>query len=285
MSASAPILLHAALVAIGLAITAAIYGACTVGSPVRARLGGYERRLSQDLSFIGAPFDGTTVIGLQAIALLGIAALSVTSRTFVALAAVVPVAVGPLFAILHRRAVRKRDIEAQLDGWLTTMASTLMATASLGEALSSSVRLLQSPLREEIERVVAHTGLGMPLDRALGTFAERVRSPVVSGALLCLRVARNAGGELRPMLESAAAALRDMARFEGTVRAKTAEGRAQALAVSVVPAPLVLAVRTLSPEYFLPLSQSAAGLLIVAGATLLWVGAIALAAKIAAVEV
>lgn len=274
--------LHAALVMIGLAIAATIYGISRVGSH---HLGGHERRLSRDLSFIGAPVDGATVIALQVSALVGIVVLSVVSGTFVALAAAVPIAVGPHLAIQRRRAVRTREIEAQLDGWLTAMASTLVATASLGEAISSSVRLLQSPLREEIERVVAHAGLGTPLDRALATFAERVRSPVVSGALLSLRIARNAGGELRPMLESAAAALRDMARFEGLVRAKTAEGRAQALAVSVVPAPLVLAVRMLSPDYFAPLSRSNTGLLIVAGAALLWVSAIALAAKITAVEV
>lgn len=282
MSLAAQPSLHAALLMLGFAIAVAVYVIARASS---ARLGEHEQRLSRDLSFISAPVDGATVMALQVIALAGVIVLSVAFRTFVPLAAAVPIAVGPHFAIQRRRAVRTREIEAQLDGWLTTMASTLVATASLGEAISSSVRLLQSPLREEIERVVAHTGLGTPLDRALGTFAERVRSPVVSGALLSLRIARNAGGELRPMLESAAAALRDMARFEGIVRAKTAEGRAQALAVSIVPAPLVLAVRMLSPEFFAPLARSSTGLFVVLGAALLWVGAIALAAKITAVEV
>lgn len=284
MSDPRDLVVHAAVLSGGLCAGFAVYAVGCTGALTEG-LSGWARRFTRDLSFIGAEVDGVFVITLQVVALTAVGALSALTRAPVLLSALVPIAVGPHLALQHRRALRTRQLEGQLDGWLTIMASTLMATASLGEALSSSVELLQSPLREEIGRVVAHTSLGTPLDRALESFAERVRSPVVSGALLSLRIARNAGGDLRPVLESAAAALRDMARFEGMVRAKTAEGRAQALAVSIVPAPLVLSVRALSPEFFAPLGRSTAGLLIVAGAAILWLAAIALAAKITTVDV
>lgn len=274
------------LAAILIATAVGISAFQLIASGVRiARLARYRERLDRDLSFLLARVSATQVISCQAIGLAVIVTGSLALRMGILWVAVVPVVMGPRLSLLRACSVRRRAIEAQLDGWLTTLSNGLVASASLGEALGSSARLVESPLREEIERMMAHVQMGTPLDRAMTALGTRVGSPVVSGALLSLRIARNAGGELRPVLQDAAAALRDMARFEGVVRAKTAEGRAQALALSIIPAPLVISIHLLSPEFFAPLAGSLAGLLIVGAAGALWLEAIALAARIATVDV
>ncbi len=68
------------------------------------------------------------------------------------------------------------------------------------------------------------------------------------------------------MLDGAAAALRELARLEGVVRTKTAEGKAQAFVIGLLPAPLVLGVHAMDPKFFAPLAQSFLGNLVVAGA-------------------
>ena len=144
---------------------------------------------------------------------------------------------------------------------------------------------MQAPMSEEIDLLVKEYELGTPLDRALDNLTTRVSSSTLSGAVLALKVARKTGGNLPEMLESAAAAQRELARLVGVVRTKTAEGKAQAFVIGLIPAPLVLGVHAMDPHFFAPLAQSFLGNLVVAGATALWAVAILMARKILAVDV
>lgn len=269
------------LVALGLAL--AVLVVAVRGTAVRV-LATYERGLGADLGFVGGP-SARFVSTAQGLAFSSIACAAFGLDKIALFAFAVPIALAPRLVLAHARASRVRAIEAQLDGWLTALSNGLVSTASLAEALASSTRLVQAPLSAELERLIARVHLGTPLDQALNQLGERVGSPVLSSALLSLRIARSSGGELRPMLARTASALRDVARFEGMVRAKTSEGKAQAVAVSVVPAPLVLAIQIIAPDFFAPLGKSAVGTLIIAAAILLWLAAIGIAAKITAVDV
>jgi len=127
--------------------------------------------------------------------------------------------------------------------------------------------------------------LGTPLDEALQHFADRLPSKTVAGAVLAIKIARRSGGDLPRMLDNAGAALRELARLEGVVRSKTAEGKAQALVVGAIPVPLVLALHCGDPKYFAPLLQTFTGTLVIAGAAALWATAIVLSRKILAVDI
>jgi tight adherence protein B len=141
------------------------------------------------------------------------------------------------------------------------------------------------PLRGEVELVLREQQLGVPLDRALANMGERVRTPVVSAALATLRIARNTGGNLGRTLERAAASLRELARLEGVVRTKTAEGRAQTLVIALLPAPLVWGLDRLDPEFLAPVWNTSAGHVLLAAALVLWAIALLLARKIVEVDV
>jgi tight adherence protein B len=180
--------------------------------------------------------------------------------------------------------LRVQRIEEQLDGWLLSLANSLRACGSLGDAMASSVAIVQAPIQEEVDLVLKECRLGSPLDQSLEAMARRVDSRVVAGALLALRVARNTGGDLPVMLERASSTLREVARLEGVVRAKTAEGKAQAVMVSAIPVPLVALVHFIAPDFFAPLT-TLAGKLVVAVAALLWAVSVWVAVRIAAVDV
>jgi tight adherence protein B len=138
---------------------------------------------------------------------------------------------------------------------------------------------------EEVDVVVKEYELGTPLDRALDNFAQRIPSKTLAGTTLALKVARRSGGNLPEMLESAAVALRELARLEGVVRTKTAEGKAQAFVIGAIPVPLILLVKWSDPHFFDPLVSSFTGHLVIAGAVVLWGLAIALARKILQVDI
>jgi tight adherence protein B len=180
---------------------------------------------------------------------------------------------------------RVTAIEVQIEPWLNAVANALKASSSLGEAIAASVSLLPAPMSEEIDLLTKEYELGSSIDKALEQMAERIASRTLSGAVLALQVARNSGGNLPEMLENAASALRELARLEGVVRTKTAEGKAQAFVIGVIPAPMVVGIHMMDNQFFAPLVATFTGNLVVGAAVALWATAIILASKILAVDI
>ena len=191
----------------------------------------------------------------------------------------------PGLLLKRARVQRVALMERQIEGWLGSLARALEAAPSLGEAIEVSTTMCDAPLSQELEVVVNEMHLGRPLDRALAAWADRVGSRILVLALATLQVGRQTGGNLGVVLSSAADSLREMERLEGVLRTKTAEGRAQAWVISVVPLPLYFAVQAGDPHYFDPLETTAMGHILVAIAAALWMAAIFLARKILAVQI
>lgn len=245
----------------------------------------YTSELSRKLKFLRVKLTGTQVLAAQAAAVASLALLALATGRLVVLVLVPLIALAPPSFIERRVTERVTRIEAQIEPWLVAIANALKASPSLGEAIASTTTVVAAPMSEEVETLVKEQELGTPLDQALDLFAERVPTRTLEGTVLALKVARRSGGDFSTLLENAAAALRELARLEGVVRTKTAEGKAQAWVIGVIPIPMVLGIHSLDPKFFAPLVASFVGHLIIASAVVLWLAAIALARKILAVDV
>ena len=91
------------------------------------------------------------------------------------------------------------------------------------------------------------------------------------------------GGLLRP--GGRRELLREMARLEGVVRTKTAEGKTQAYVLGVIPFVLIGAIHMVDEHWLDPLGSSTLGFAIISVAAVLWITAILLARKILAVDI
>jgi tight adherence protein B len=222
---------------------------------------------------------------VQRVLVTSLIALAALSATIQPVAAALAVALGPSLVLARRRRGRTARLEQQLDGFLIALAHSLRATPVLGDALRSSAEVVAPPLSEELRVLLREHDLGTPLDRALENMAERTESPVVSAALGTLRIARSSGGDFVHTLERSAATLREMARLEGVVRTKTAEGRAQTVVVSALPLPTLLTIDHLSPELLAPLWTTSTGHILVAIAFLMWVVSILAARRVVHVDI
>jgi tight adherence protein B len=100
-------------------------------------------------------------------------------------------------------------------------------------------------------------------------------SAMISGALGAIVVARQTGGDLPQTLERASAALRESARLEGVLRAKTAEGRGQVFVLAAIPFLLCIIIAWLDHSWFDPMLEHPYGRAILLGCTLCWVVAVA----------
>lgn len=230
----------------------------------------YETQLERHTSFLMMSFRGFRIARLQLLAsAIGLLLFAATRHAafvwFVLLVAVLPPAV-----LRKQHFARITKLEGQLDTWLLMLANSLKATSSVGEAIASTVALAPRPFRDELDLLVKEIRLGIPLDRALHSTARRIGSAAVSGALGTIVVARQTGGDLPQTLERASAALRESARLEGVLRAKTAEGRGQVFVLAVVPFVLCVIITWLDGSWFDPMLGHAYGQAILASCSLAW---------------
>lgn len=253
-------------------------------APLRSRWARYQAFWHQELTKLHAPWSASKVLSVHVVAALALLAMLMLGSWGSALACLVLV-FSPNIWLWRARFKRTERLEEQLDAWLTALTNSLQANPSLGDAIASTIPLMDPPMRDEVELVIKENALGMPLDDALERAAVRSGSRVFRAAITTLKIARNTGGNLPQTLKTASETLREMARLEGVVRTKTADGRAQAVAISILPAPVYFGIEWMMPGYYDPMRNSLTGHIIFAAVGLLWAGAALLSHKILAVDI
>ncbi len=273
------------LLAAGVAV--AIYITLTDPESFLAKLyADYVKHLDGELRgmFIQEP-TGRTIANWQIGASVAIVTAHVMFEQPVAYPLIPFVAILPKIWLIDAKTKRQDKIEQQLDSFLTALANALKASPSLGDAMGNTATLLRSPLKEELELTMKETQLGMPLDQAILNMGGRVGSRAFAGALTTVLIGRQTGGDLPRILETSASTLREMARLEGVVRTKTAEGKAQAWVLGVMPPILIGILNWIDPQWLTPLNTTFIGGIVWLVAVLFWIAAVFLARKILSVDI
>ena len=195
------------------------------------------------------------------------------------------VLVGPLLYFNHVRAKRKKALEEQLDGFLTSLGNALKTTPSIGAAFTSCIEITSSPMREEIELATKEMKIGSTLDQALAHIAARIQSPAVDSAFSAILIGRQVGGNLPKLLDTTANSMREMRRLDGVIKSKTAEGKMQLWVVGLMPIALVLGMGQIMPSFLAPLTESFLGYTICAVCAISWAAAVVWARQILALEI
>lgn len=229
--------------------------------------------------------SGSSIATGQAAAIAALAALGMLVNLPYWYAFALLVAVGPAVVIERMRRRRVEAIDQQLDGFLLALANALKATPSLGDAFTSVQRLIPPPLQQEVELAVKEMRVGSTLDQAVLFMAGRIGSRQVDSALSALLIGRQIGGNLPKILDTTASSLREMARLEGVVRTKTAEGKAQLWVLAVFPIVLMVAFNGVKEGYFDPLTQSVTGYVVMVLALVFWIASLVVARRILDVDI
>jgi len=194
-------------------------------------------------------------------------------------------ALAPALYIEQMRRTRLARIEAKVDSFILTLANALKTTPSIGNALAYSESLIAAPMDQEIGLALKEMRVGMTVDQALLNMAARIRSPQLDATLAGILIGRQVGGDLPRILETTAETLREIARLQGVVRSKTAEGKAQLAVLAVFPALILVVFDLASPGYFAPLTTSIVGWIVMAVALGCWVMSLILARGVLAVDI
>lgn len=264
---------------------AVVIATATPHSPVRSTYNRYVDSIDQDVRFLLLRRSAEEIVRIQLFAIAAIVALWTLTGNILFMAAVAIAVIWPKVSLNRQRIQKVEKLEIQLDGWLLMLANALKATPAIGEALNSTVNLVQPPMRDELDLLVKENQLGTPLDQAILNSSERIGSPIVSGALAMLVVARQTGGDLPKILETSAASLREMARLEGVVRTKTAEGKGQVWVLGALPWGLVALLAWMDPAWFSSLTENFIGNIIIVMAAGCYTAALVWARNILSVDI
>lgn len=276
-----PVLVLCAVCLVGGSAAATYLFLSLDGNLVQRHFRRYADLLDRHASFLLMPYRGAQIARVQLVICVALLGLLVVTRSSVVVLLVGVAATAPRVVLWKRHVARVAQLERQLDTWLLMLANALKATASVGDAIASTVVLVPNPFSEEVDLLVKEIRLGAPLDRAIRSVARRINSTVISGALATIVVARQTGGDLPRTLESASAALREAARLEGVLRTKTAEGRGQVLVLASVPFLLCIMIAWLDRSWFDPMLNQQVGRAILGACALVWTFATSWAHQIA----
>ena len=245
----------------------------------------YEAYLDRKLRQMFMPTRGRAILWTQVLGACSCVAVALLFEQRLVYLALLPLFAGPALYIEQRRRQRVRAIDAKIDAFVLSLANALKATPSIGNALAYTQPLLAAPLDAEVGLALKEMRLGNTVDQALLSLSGRVRSTQLDAALSGLLIGRQVGGDLPKILERTAATLREMARLQGVVRSKTAEGKAQVTVLAIFPAAILLLFDTVSRGYFDPLTASVFGWGVIVISLALWLGSVVVARKVLAVDI
>jgi tight adherence protein B len=144
-------------------------------------------------------------------------------------------AYGGRIYLKRRRAKRIEAFREQLEGALRTLAGAVRVGLGMRQALVLTSEQSREPAKSEFMRVIALSNLGMSVLDAFDQLAERMVNPETAVLARVVRVQSQTGGDLGSVLEGLAGTIRDRRRLRRRVSAITAQGRATAWLLGLLP--------------------------------------------------
>lgn len=237
----------------------------------RAQKSHYEDRLLRSLErfHIFLRIESLRWLSLSSAVLSLIAAWLITGAIWIAPLLLFCILAAILTLTRFRLSRRYRRIRYQLPATVELLATSLRAGLSVRAALSQLVLQSSRPISLELAMLDRMQRIGMPLDRALSAWSQRI--PIQELQLLTFAIAVSAasGGGLSDALDRLAGSFRQRLILEEKVDALTAQGRLQAWVMVALPALLALVLTMIDPDSMSSLWTSREGHMVLMAVVLL----------------
>jgi tight adherence protein B len=228
-------ILLGAVVAIGLLFT-------SFSEPIFARLAKLGSRFAVDLEAAGMRIEPQHFVFVLAGVALGLWVLllilmhpTLVVSPLLLVASAVGAAVGGRVYLKRRYAKRVATFSDQLEGALRTLAGGIRVGLGVRQALVLTSEQSREPAKSELMRVVGLSSLGVSILDAFDQLALRMTTTETAVLARVVRVQAQTGGDLATVLEGLAGTIRDRRRLRRRVRAVTAQGRATAWLLGLLP--------------------------------------------------
>jgi tight adherence protein B len=192
------------------------------------------------------------LLGLFLIIVVMLAIISITfGPNLIPLAAGVAAPIVIVFFIL--RYIRNRRIakfEQQLPDAIDVIVRSLRAGHPFPTAMSLVAKELPDPVGTEFTAAFEELTFGLDMRAVMSNFARRVGSPDLRFLVTSVTIQSQSGGNLAEILSRLSSVMRERATLRHKIKAMTAEARASAGVMTLLPVGVVLAVGFLDPTYY-----------------------------------
>ncbi len=168
---------------------------------------------------------------------------------FLALAGGAGVFVMPLLYLLRRRKKRMRKLVEQLPDAFELMSQALRAGHSLASGIQLVSEQMPDPIGTEFGRVFHEQNLGIKIEEALLSMADRCGQLDVRFFVTAVLIQRTTGGDLAEVLDKMGSVVRDRIHLMGAVMALTAEGRLSGWVLLALPVMVFFVTLYVNPDY------------------------------------
>lgn len=179
-----------------------------------------------------------------------------------------------MFIWLNLKASRRQSKFAdQLPDTLQMLAGSMRAGHSLMRALAGAAEEAETPMSEELRRVVNEQRIGRDLIDSLLDTAARMKSQDFLWTTQAIETQREIGGNLAEVLENVNETIRERAALIRQVKAISAEGRVSAYVLVGLPIVMLVILCVINPTYAPTFFGTVPGWLMLGGAgTMLGLG-------------
>jgi len=169
-----------------------------------------------------------------------------------------------------RRRRERAEIDAGMEELIIELAFLLRAGFPLVSALRHAVRELTGPVGDRLGETMGLYDSGLPLERALRDFSDRVGTADATVVVNALLIGMRTGGDLPVMLTGCARVLRNRRLLRGELSSQTVEARWSAGVVAAAPLVLLAFFVVCQPGFLAPLMAAGWGPYAIAYAVCSW---------------
>lgn len=190
------------------------------------------------------------LVNLSALAIfLAAGLIALSFNPLVAVGSAGAIIIIPLLVLSFKRASRMRKLTNQLPDVFDMMGQALRAGHSLAGAVQNIYEQMPPPIATEFAQVYHEQNLGVKIEDALQSMANRVDSLDVRFFVTAVMIQRQTGGDLAEVLDKISSVIRERIELAGLVRGLTAEGRLSGWVLFSLPIAVFLAMMKLNPDY------------------------------------
>ena len=179
----------------------------------------------------------------------------------------------PALYLRNRRGSRLRQFDAALPRAMELIANSMKAGQSVAQSLAAVTDNAAPPVSDEFSLARREVELGASVDSALNNMVKRIGSNDLRLMVMVITIQRSVGGDLPAILITLADTMRQREEMRAEILAATAQSRATALIITLLPIAAALLLYFLVQDYFRPMLVNPIGWFMLAlAAFLLFIG-------------
>jgi tight adherence protein B len=177
----------------------------------------------------------------------------------------------PALYLRQRRGRRREQFDAGLPRAMELIANSMKAGQSVAQALGAVTDNASPPVSDEFGLARREIELGASIESALNNMVKRIGSDDLRLMVMVITIQHSFGGDLPAILVTLSDTMRQRAEMRAEILASTAQSRASALIVTLLPIVAAAFLYFVVPNYFRPMLTNPLGWAVLVVAAILLV--------------